>query len=37
MFTVERELKIGSWLDYGMFIQNVMLAAREKAFTPALR
>ena len=30
MFTVDRELKIGSWLDYGMFIQNVMLAAREK-------
>ena len=37
MFTVDRELKIGSWLDYGMFIQNVMLAAKEKAFTPALR
>jgi len=32
MFTVDRELKIGSWLDYGMFIQNVMLAAREKGF-----
>jgi len=30
MFTVDRELEIGSWLDYGMFIQNVMLAAREK-------
>ena len=30
MFTVDRELKIGSWLDYGMFIQNVMLAARDK-------
>jgi nitroreductase len=30
MFTVDRELQIGSCLDYGMFIQNVMLAAREK-------
>jgi nitroreductase len=27
-FFVHRELEIGSWLDYGMFIQNVMLAAR---------
>jgi len=29
MFTIHRDLEIGSWLDYGMFIQNVMLLARE--------
>ena len=29
-FTIERELSIGSWLDYGMFLQNIMLAARGK-------
>jgi len=29
MFTIHRDLKIGSWLDYGMFIQNIMLLARE--------
>ena len=28
IFTVHRELKIGSWLDYGMFLQNIMIAAR---------
>jgi nitroreductase len=27
-FFVDRVLEIGSWLDYGMFIENVMLAAR---------
>ncbi len=27
IFTIDRGLKIGSWLDYGMFLQNVMLAA----------
>lgn len=27
-FFVHRKLELGSWLDYGMFIQNVMLAAR---------
>lgn len=27
-FYVHRKLELGSWLDYGMFIQNVMLAAR---------
>jgi len=29
-FTIERHLAIGSWLDYGMFLQNIMLAARGK-------
>jgi nitroreductase len=28
-FYIERDLQPGSWLDYGMFIQSVMLAARE--------
>lgn len=28
MFTIDRILRQGSWLDYGMFIQNVMVAAR---------
>ncbi|MET0518646.1 MAG: nitroreductase [Burkholderiaceae bacterium] len=28
MFTIDRVMERGSWLDYGMFIQNVMIAAR---------
>lgn len=28
MFTIDRRLALGSWLDYGMFLQNVMVAAR---------
>lgn len=28
MFTLDRRLELGSWLDYGMFIQNIMVAAR---------
>ena len=28
MFTIDRDLEIGSWLDYGMFLQSVMVAAR---------
>jgi nitroreductase len=27
-FFVDRALELGSWIDYGMFIQNVMLSAR---------
>jgi len=27
-FTIERDMELGSWLDTGMFIQSVMLAAR---------
>lgn len=30
MFTIDRILEKGSWLDYGMFIQNVMIAARAR-------
>jgi nitroreductase len=29
IFTVHRDLATGSWLDYGMFLQNIMLLARE--------
>jgi nitroreductase len=28
IFTIDRRLEIGRWLDYGMFLQNVMVAAR---------
>lgn len=42
IFTIHRVLEQGSWLDYGMFLQNVMVAARARgldtcpqaAFTP---
>jgi nitroreductase len=30
MFTIERAMGRGSWLDYGMFVQNVMVAARAR-------
>ena len=28
MFTIDRSMEKGSWLDYGMFLQNIMIAAR---------
>lgn len=28
IFAIDRNLKIGSWLDYGMFLQNIMIAAK---------
>jgi nitroreductase len=42
MFTIDRILERGSWLEYGMFMQNIMIAARARgldtcpqaAFTP---
>ena len=30
LFTIDRIMGQGSWLDYGMFLQNVMLAARAR-------
>ncbi len=30
MFTIDRVMERGSWLDYGMFLQNVMVAARAR-------
>ncbi len=42
IFTIDRVMRQGSWLDYGMFLQNIMVAARARgldtcpqaAFTP---
>ncbi|AKJ28729.1 nitroreductase [Caldimonas brevitalea] len=42
VFTIDRVMQQGSWLDYGMFLQNIMVAARARgldtcpqaAFTP---
>jgi nitroreductase len=28
IFTIDRRLNKGSWVDYGMFLQNIMVAAR---------
>lgn len=28
IFTMDNDLETGSWLDYGMFLQNIMVAAR---------
>ena len=28
IFTIDRTMEQGSWLDYGMFLQNIMIAAR---------
>jgi nitroreductase len=30
IFTIDRDMELGSWLDYGMFLQNIMLAARAR-------
>ena len=30
IFTIDRVLEQGSWLDFGMFLQNVMVAARAR-------
>ncbi|WP_150668496.1 nitroreductase [Pandoraea anhela] len=30
IFTIDRHLEQGSWLDYGMFLQSVMIAARAR-------
>ncbi len=37
IFTIDRRLERGSWLDLGMFIQNVMLAARARGLDAARR
>ncbi len=28
VFTIDKRLEIGSWMDYGLFLQSIMLAAR---------
>ena len=30
IFTIDRVLRQGSWLDYGMFLQNIMVTARAR-------
>lgn len=30
IFTIDRVMKQGSWLDYGMFLQSIMVAARAR-------
>jgi nitroreductase len=30
IFTIDRRLNVGSWVDYGMFLQNIMVAARAR-------
>ena len=30
LFTIHRGLATGSWLDYGMFLENIMIAARAR-------
>jgi nitroreductase len=30
MFTIDRVMEQGSWLDYGMFLQSIMIAARAR-------
>ena len=30
IFTIDRVMERGSWLDYGMFLQNIMIAARAR-------
>jgi nitroreductase len=45
MFAIDRVMEMGSWLDYGMFLENIMIAARgmgldtcpQAAFTPFYR
>ena len=29
IFSIDRDLELGSWLDYGMFLQSIMVAARQ--------
>ena len=30
IFTIDRVMELGSWLDYGMFLENIMIAARAR-------
>jgi len=30
IFSIDRVMQLGSWLDYGMFLQNIMVAARAR-------
>lgn len=37
MFSIDRRLAQGSWLDYGMFLQNVMLAAQARGLSTCIQ
>ncbi len=37
IFTIERTLKTGSWLDYGMFLQNIAVAARARGLDTCMQ
>ncbi len=37
IFTIDRVLEIGSWLDYGMFLQNVAIAARARGLDTCMQ
>lgn len=30
IFTIDRRLEVGSWLDFGMFLQSIMIAAKAR-------
>ena len=30
IFSIDRDMQAGSWLDYGMFLENIMIAARAR-------
>jgi nitroreductase len=35
--TIDRRLAIGSWLDYGMFLQNIAIAARGRGLDTCMQ
>lgn len=37
IFTIDRGLKIGSWLDYGMFLQSIAVAARARGLDTCMQ
>lgn len=37
IFTIDRRLEIGSWLDYGMFLENIMIAARSRGLETCIQ
>lgn len=37
IFTIDRVLEIGSWLDYGMFLQNIAIAARARGLDTCMQ
>ena len=37
IFSIDRRLKIGSWLDYGTFLQNIAVAARARGLDTCMQ